>query len=207
MKPFPHFTIITSTVACIILSLTYPTAANDKVALTNGPLVFTDSSGASWISNNLTLTVDPGVVNYPFAQVGSNFPNGLIPREDSLLPPDIIGLEFTTDFDPRVESWVFAIATYDLPYTGNNTGVVFVCNTCTEPVGQLHTGYIDKLTEPTNRNVKVIHSSNGKIRLDLDHEFFRSADAYSMGFLVTPASPLQQITSFGFADIKWITHQ
>jgi hypothetical protein len=179
---------------------------SDRVLLTNGPLIFTDSQGASWTDNNLTLTINPGVVNNPFAQVGNNFPNRVISRTDPLLPANIVGLDFNINFNPYYPSWVFAIATYDLPYNGDNTGVIFICNACAEPVGEVHTGYIDKLTDPTDRHLQVVKVRNGKIRLDLNHPFFSNADVYSMAFQITPASLPPQETSFGFLDIKWVTH-
>lgn len=182
------------------------TATSGKIRLNNGPSIFTDSTGASWNANNLTLTITPGVVNNPFAQVGENFSNRVIAKTDPLLPANIVGLDFNLNFEPNYPSWVFVIATYDLPYTGNNTGVIFVCNDCVELVGEVQTGYIDKSVDPTDAHLRTIKSSNGKIRLDFDHNFFRDADAYSMAFQVTPASLPSQETAFTFSDIKWITH-
>ena len=192
---------------CLLFFCLAPTAeAGDSIPV-NGQAIFTDGHGATWNGNDLTLSVITGVVNNPFAQVGPDFPQSRIPRDqldafgNRLLPSELFGFGFALDFDPMSVLWLAHIASF----LGDvNTGVVFIGNNIGPLVDVVRTGYVDKLSDPLelDRHQEVYVFGSEKVKLDLDHEFFQIADSYFMSFSVNASG---QAASFGFNNVSFQT--
>jgi len=175
-----------------LLFVLAPSAEASSVPL-NGQAIFKVGHAATWNGNNLTLTVDPGVVHNPFSQTGTNV--------SGLFLSEFFGIDFMLDFAPMSVLWQVHIASY---LGGVNTGVVFIGNSIGPLVDVVRTGYVDKILDPLelNRHQEVYDFGGGQVKLDLNHNFFQIADSYSMSFEVNAAL---QPASFGFKNVVYFT--
>jgi hypothetical protein len=178
-----------SALSLIFLLIALPAVAGGKkVPLENGASLFYDETGATWIDNNLTLTVfttDPGIVSpYCYGIVSS-----------SGLPQGIVGISFDQGFDPLAARWGFLI----FAYSGDSLlGEVSVEPTSSEVV-EIWGSSEERANGETH--VKILKTKDGKINVNLDFPWFSEAVDYVIIFHGSNQSVLRR---FEFGDINWL---
>ena len=202
-----RFIICLSTICSILV---WSNVHATSVPILNGPSIFSDSNGATWSGNDLIMTIDPGVVLNPFAQVGTDFPERKTGKDqldsfgNRLLPENIIGISFDVDFDTSLYLWGFHITGYQGTAVVDN-GTIAVGNNAFPPSGVNQSAYIDKINDPTQSNLHLMPvDTNSTIILSFDFEFFRSSDRYFFQFKTNHSGIFTPI-SLTFSNVEWIT--